>query len=172
MRAALAVAVSAIALAAAGCGSGDDTTASSAGGGAYGGGGTTASSAGGGGSAQAAVVSVADNSKLGQILVDSKGFTLYDFHKDKGGMSACYDACAAAWPPLTTSGNPQGEKGAKASLLGTVKRTDGSVQVTYAGHPLYTYAGDSQPGQANGNDISQFGAEWYALLPSGEEPED
>jgi len=183
--AALAVAVAAVALVIAGCGGGNDTTASS-GGGPYGGSAgatdTTASSGGGGAygggggggattpAAGAAVVSVADNAKLGPILVNSKGFTLYDFHKDKGGKSACYGACAKVWPPLT--GTPKAEKGAKASLLGTVKRTDGTTQVTYAGHPLYTYVGDSQPGQANGNDFSQFGAQWYALTPSGEEPAD
>jgi len=181
--AALAAAVAAVALVIAGCGGGDDTTGS--GGGPYGGSAgatnTTANSGGGayggggGGAATtpaagAAVVSVADNSKLGPILVNSKGFTLYDFHKDKGGKSACYGACAKVWPPLT--GTPKAEKGAKASLLGTVKRTDGTTQVTYAGHPLYTYVGDSQPGQANGNDFSQFGAQWYALTPSGEEPAD
>jgi predicted lipoprotein with Yx(FWY)xxD motif len=71
-----------------------------------------------------------------------------------------------------TSGAPQPQKGAKASLLGTTKRSDGSTQVTYAGHPLYTYTGDSAPGQANGNDLSQFGAQWYALMPSGQEPAD
>ena len=178
LRASLAVGVATIALAAAGCGGGNDTTG---GGGAYGGGSTsggasttTSGGAYGGGrgaaaqTSTAAVVSVADNAKLGPILVDSKGFTLYDFHKDKGSKSACYGACAQVWPPLT--GTPKAEKGAKASLLGTTKRTDGSLQVTYAGHPLYTYAGDSQPGQANGNDFSQFGAQWYALTPSGEEP--
>jgi predicted lipoprotein with Yx(FWY)xxD motif len=169
--------VATVALALAGCGgNGDDTT-----GGAYGGtsGGSSSSNGtgayGGGAKSQtsgAAVVSVADNDELGPILVDSQGFTLYDFHKDKGGMSACYRACAAAWPPLTTSGAPTAQKGTKASLLGTVMRTDGSEQVTYAGHPLYTYAGDSAPGQANGNDLDQFGAEWYALTPSGAEPED
>jgi predicted lipoprotein with Yx(FWY)xxD motif len=181
LTASLAVGVTAAALAFAGCGGGDDTTGGSGayGGGTAGGGADTTASGGaygGGGSsgqtAGAAVVSVADNAKLGQILVDSKGFTLYDFHKDKGGKSACYGACANVWPPLTTSGTTKDEKGAKASLLGTVKRTDGDTQVTYAGHPLYTYTGDSQPGQTNGNDFSQFGAEWYALTPAGEEPED
>ena len=183
MRAAtapLCIGVATVALAIAGCGGGGDTT----GGGAYGGSATgadtTASSGGGayggGGGATktqttgAAVVAVADNAKLGPILVDSKGFTLYDFHKDKGGTSACYGACAKVWPPLT--GAPKAEKGAKTSLLGTVERSDGTKQVTYAGHPLYTYAGDSQPGQANGNDFSQFGGQWYALTPSGEEPQD
>jgi predicted lipoprotein with Yx(FWY)xxD motif len=161
-------------LAVAGCGSSSDSSSS---GGAYGGKGgasskpasTTASSGGGGG---AAVVSVASNPKLGQIIVDTKGFTLYDFHKDKGTKSSCYGACAGVWPPLTSEGTPQAKGGAAASQLGTTKRSDGTVQVTYAGHPLYTYTADTKPGEANGNDFSSYGGEWYALQPSGEEPKD
>jgi predicted lipoprotein with Yx(FWY)xxD motif len=172
----------------AGCGGSDST---SGGGGVYGGGGgetteeasssesssggrygggekTTASSEGGG----AGVVKAAKVGDLGTIIVSSEGLTLYDFHKDKGGTSACYGACAGAWPPLLTEGEPKAEAGAMASQLGTTKRKDGSVQVTYNGWPLYTYAGDKGPGEANGNDIDQFGAEWYALQPNGEEPED
>ena len=106
------------------------------------------------------------------VLVDSNGMTLYDFHKDKGGESSCYGACAQAWPPLLTEGEPQVGDGASASKLGTTKRNDGTLQVTYAGHPLYTFVQDQKPGEANGNDISAFGAEWYALQGNGEEPED
>ena len=107
--------------------------------------------------------------KLGPVLVDAKGFTLYDFHKDKGTTSACYGSCAKIWPPLTTAGAPTASNGAMASQLGTTKRSDGSVQVTYAGHPLYTYVVDKKPGEANGNDFSSFGARWHALKPSGED---
>jgi predicted lipoprotein with Yx(FWY)xxD motif len=172
----------------AGCGGGDST---SGGGGVYGGGGgeaTEESSSGesssggryGGGEKKAAsaeggaagVVKAAKVGDLGTIVVNSEGLTLYDFHKDKGGTSACYGACAAAWPPLLTEGEPKAEAGAMVNQLGTTKRKDGSVQVTYNGWPLYTYAGDNGPGEANGNDITQFGAQWYALLPNGEEPED
>jgi predicted lipoprotein with Yx(FWY)xxD motif len=164
-------------LAASGCG-GDDSSGS---GGAYGsgseGGSTQAAKSETSGSGKASgtsdgVVAVADNGKLGAILVDSGGFTLYDFHKDKGGKSACYGACAATWPPLTTSGKPQATKGAMASKLGTTKRNDGTLQVTYAGLPLYTYVADAKPGDANGQDIESFGAEWYALQPSGAEAKD
>jgi predicted lipoprotein with Yx(FWY)xxD motif len=170
----------------AGCGSSDSTS-----GGAYGGGETasdTTSSAGGGGyggksassnststtgkGGGAGVVAVARVGDLGTIIVNSEGMTLYDFHKDKGGVSSCYGACAGAWPPLLTEGDPKVEGGAMSNQLGTTKRKDGTVQVTYAGWPLYTYVGDKSPGEANGNDIDQFGAEWYALQPSGEEPED
>ena len=115
---------------------------------------------------------VVAKSPLGRILVDSKGFTLYDFHKDKGATSACYGACASVWPPLTTEGTPQAGEGAMTSKLGTTKRKDGTVQATYAGHPLYTYTADTKPGDAKGNDFSSYGAQWYALLPSGEEAGD
>jgi predicted lipoprotein with Yx(FWY)xxD motif len=118
------------------------------------------------------IVSAAKVGDLGMVLVDSQGLTLYDFHKDKGGTSACYGACAGAWPPLLTEGNPQAQGAADRSMLGTTKRKDGTLQVTYNGWPLYTYVADQAPGEANGNDIDQFGAEWYALQPDGEEPED
>ena len=109
--------------------------------------------------------------KLGKNIVDSKGFTLYDFHKDKGTTSTCYGGCAQVWPPLTTEGEPKAGEGAMASKLGTTKRKDGTVQVTYAGHPLYTYTADTKPGDAKGNDFSSFGAEWYALQPERREAE-
>ncbi len=118
------------------------------------------------------MISAASAPKLGKIIVDPQGFTLYDFHADKGTTSSCYGECAKVWPPLTTEGPPQTGEGAMASQVGTTKRKDGTIQVTYAGHPLYTYLGDKKPGEANGNDFSQFGAEWYALQPNGEEPED
>jgi len=171
-----AIAILAIgALAVAGCGG--SNSSSSGEGGAYGSGGesTAAQSAKSessatGEAASAGAVAVAKNPQLGTtILVDTKGFTLYDFHKDKGGKSACYGACASTWPPLTTGGAPQAMSGAEASQLGTTKRSDGTVQVTYAGHPLYTYAADTKPGEAKGNDFSSFGAQWYALKPNGEE---
>jgi predicted lipoprotein with Yx(FWY)xxD motif len=121
------------------------------------------------GGGEAAFVSLASVPKLGLILVDSKGLTLYDFHKDKGTKSTCYGKCAAVWPPLLTSGPPQPGNGASKSKLGTTERTDGTTQVTYAGHPLYTYVADQKPGEATGNDFSSFGAQWYALTGSGEE---
>ena len=172
----------ALAVLIAGCGS------SSSSGGAYGGGetssDTTSSSSSGGYSGKSAssnsastgsgggVVAAAKVGDLGTVIVNSEGLTLYDFHKDKGGKSSCYGACAGAWPPLLTEGDPKAEAGAMSSQLGTTKRKDGTTQVTYAGWPLYTYVGDKGPGEANGNDFSQFGAEWYALMPNGEEPKD
>jgi predicted lipoprotein with Yx(FWY)xxD motif len=160
-------------LAVTGCGGGSDSSSSSAEGGIYGsGGGSTQSTASETTAGGDGVVAVAKNPDLGTILVDSKGFTLYDFHKDKGTMSACYGACAGVWPPLTTSGAPQAMSGAETSKLGTTKRSDGTMQVTYAGHPLYTYTADTKPGEAKGNDVSLYGGQWYALKPSGGEAGD
>ncbi|HVY76995.1 MAG TPA: hypothetical protein VG898_00635 [Solirubrobacterales bacterium] len=174
----LAIAVLALSLLAlAGCGGSDNGAGS---GGAYGGGSgssggygdggsTNRSTAAGSGGNSAAVVSAATAAGLGQVIVDPAGMTLYDFHKDKGGKSACYGACAKAWPPLLSAGAPQAGEGAMAAKLGTVERSDGTTQVTYAGHPLYTFVEDKKPGEANGNDVSAFGAQWYALQPSGAE---
>jgi predicted lipoprotein with Yx(FWY)xxD motif len=167
----LALIATAGALALVGCGGSNDESNS---GGAYGSGNnaksTATTTAGGASQGSATFVSVASVPGLGRVLVDSKGFTLYDFHKDKGDKSSCYGGCAQVWPPLTTSGKPQPSNGASASKLGTTKRSDGTVQVTYAGHPLYTYTADTKPGDAKGNDFSSFGGEWYALQPSGSEP--
>jgi len=160
-------------LAAAGCGSSNSSSSS---GGAYGSGGESSTSKSASSkpasTVGAAVVSVATVPKAGQVIVDSKGFTLYDFHKDKGSKSSCYGACAGVWPPLTTEGTPQAQGGAVSSKLGTTKRSDGTMQVTYAGWPLYTYTADTKPGEANGNDFSSYGAQWYALKANGEEAGD
>jgi predicted lipoprotein with Yx(FWY)xxD motif len=164
-------------LAIAGCGGSSNSSSSSGEGGAYGGGSEESTAAksepASSETGAAGVVAVAKSPELGAtILVDSKGFTLYDFHKDQGTKSACYGACAKGWPPLTTSGAPKAMGGAEASKLGTTKRSDGTTQVTYAGHPLYTFVEDTKPGEAKGNDTSAFGAQWYALMPSGEEAGD
>ena len=125
-----------------------------------------------GGATKVAVVKVMNTPKLGKVIVDAEGMTLYDFHKDKGTTSSCYGACAEAWPPLLTSGTPKAMGGAQASLLGTTQRKDGTLQVTYNGHPLYGFVEDQKPGETNGNDVDGFGAQWYALMPNGEEPAD
>ncbi len=162
----------AAALAIAGCGSSNSES-----GGAYGGGSgstekTTSGSEGSTSGGTVAVLTVASAPKVGPVLVDSKGFTVYDFHKDKGTTSSCYGGCAEVWPPVTSEGAPQTGEGAMSSKLGTTKRKDGTTQVTYAGHPLYTYVADKKPGEANGNDFSSFGAQWYALKGNGEEAGD
>jgi predicted lipoprotein with Yx(FWY)xxD motif len=117
-------------------------------------------------SASAATVNVRSTS-LGKILVDSQGRTLYLFEKDTGPKSTCFGACASAWPPFRTSGEPKAGSGTTASLIGTATRSDGNDEVTYNGHPLYYYAGDSKAGDTNGQDLNQFGAGWYVLSPAG-----
>jgi predicted lipoprotein with Yx(FWY)xxD motif len=108
-------------------------------------------------------------SRLGRILVDSKGITLYDFVKDKGTTSVCYGACAALWPPLISKGKPIAGPGVRASLLGTTKRKDGKLEVTYDGHPLYYFVTDRKPGQTTGQGVNQFGGPWWVLSPAGKE---
>jgi predicted lipoprotein with Yx(FWY)xxD motif len=124
--------------------------------------------AGGTAAASGAKVKIATSS-LGRILVDSKGITLYDFVKDKGTTSVCYGACAALWPPLITKAKPVGGPGVHASLLGTTKRKDGKLEVTYGGHPLYYFVTDRKPGQTTGQGVNQFGGPWWVLSPAGKE---
>jgi predicted lipoprotein with Yx(FWY)xxD motif len=107
--------------------------------------------------------------KLGTILVDSKGITLYDFVEDKGTTSACYGACAALWPPLLTTGKPVAGPGVRRSLLGTTRRKDGKLEVTYGGHPLYYFVTDRRPGQTTGQAVDQFGGPWWVLSAAGKE---
>ena len=108
------------------------------------------------------------STSLGKILDDSQGRTLYVFQGDSGTKSNCSGACATNWPPLT-SAKPTVGKGASASMIGTTKRSDGKTQVTYNGHPLYTFAGDSSPGDTSGQGVSAFGGLWYALSPTGQQ---
>jgi predicted lipoprotein with Yx(FWY)xxD motif len=105
------------------------------------------------------------SSPLGQILVAQNGMTLYMFARDHGDKSACSGACASFWPPYT--GTPKAGTGLKASLLGSTVRADGSTQVTYDGHPLYTYSGDAAPGATNGQGVNTFGALWWVVAPDG-----
>jgi predicted lipoprotein with Yx(FWY)xxD motif len=115
---------------------------------------------------QGTMVSTAKTS-LGRILVDSRGRTLYLFQKDRSGKSACSGQCAAFWPPLITTGKPRVASGAKASLVGTARRADGRLQVTYNHHPLYRFAKDTRKGQTKGEELTAFGAEWFAVSPAG-----
>jgi predicted lipoprotein with Yx(FWY)xxD motif len=111
------------------------------------------------------------SSRLGRIVVDGKGRTLYLFEKDKHRLSACSGQCATYWPPLITHGKPVARPGVKRSLLGTTRRANGSQQVTYAGHPLYRFALDTKPGQTNGEGLNDFGAGWDVLSPAGKKIE-
>jgi predicted lipoprotein with Yx(FWY)xxD motif len=108
------------------------------------------------------------STKFGHFLVDAQGHTLYLFQKDEGGESYCNGACAAVWPPLETSSRPAGTGGINTAALGTIKRDDGETQVTYRGHPLYYYAADaSKAGKTKGEELEQFGAEWYVVGANG-----
>ena len=115
-----------------------------------------------------ATIGVANNLKLGEILVDSQGRTLYLFQKDSGTTSSCNGACAAAWPPLRSSGNPVVLGAANASLVGTIARSDGKPQATYNGHPLYRFVMDTKSGDTNGEGLTAFGGTWFAVSPAGD----
>jgi predicted lipoprotein with Yx(FWY)xxD motif len=107
------------------------------------------------------------NTGLGEILVNAQGRTLYLFKADSGGASACEGACAAAWPPLLVHGNRSVASGTNASLVSTIRRPTGALQLTYNGHPLYLYVADHKPGDVNGQGVTAFGAPWYVLSPAG-----
>jgi predicted lipoprotein with Yx(FWY)xxD motif len=113
-------------------------------------------------SAASAAVLKTDQTSLGTVLTNAGGFTVYFFARDNATSSACSAACAAAWPPVI--GIPHAASGVKLTgKLGEIRRSDGSMQATYDGHPLYLFAGDAKPGQVNGNAVDGFGALWYAI---------
>ena len=147
----LLVAAALVAAVVAGCGGNDNTA-------------TASSSQSGSGSH---TIAVSDNCNLGKILVDSKGRSVYLFEKDTGPKSTCSGGCATEWPPVTTTGKATAGSGLTASMVGTTTRSDGTKQVTYNGHPLYTYVGDAKAGDTNGQGVSAFGARWYAVSPAG-----
>jgi predicted lipoprotein with Yx(FWY)xxD motif len=101
------------------------------------------------------------------MLVDSRGRAVYLFQKDRNGRSACSGQCASFWPPVIASGKPVAGPGVKTSLLGTTKRADGRLQVTYDHHPLYRFAQDTKKGQTSGEGVSAFGAKWFVVSPAG-----
>jgi predicted lipoprotein with Yx(FWY)xxD motif len=106
---------------------------------------------------------------LGKILVTSKGLSLYLFQADKTSTSTCNGSCAKAWPPLVVTGKPTAGGGVQSKMLSTSKRSDGSMQVTYNGHPLYRFSGDKKSGDTNGQGLNQFGATWYVLGTDGKQ---
>lgn len=122
--------------------------------------------------AQGAALTTAKSNEFGQYVADSEGRALYLFTPDSSGESSCYEACAQAWPPLFSTGTPKaGDSTIRQDLIGTIKRRDGAMQVTYNGHPLYYYVKDSGAGQVTGQDVKSFGGEWYLLTPQGEKLE-
>ena len=119
-------------------------------------------------SAAAMTIGLASVSGIdGKFLASGQGRTMYLFEADKGGMSACSGACAAAWPPVTAAAMPMAGSGVEQSLLGTTKRSDGTEQVTYNGHPLYYFAADTGAGTAKGQGAKAFGAGWYVVNAKG-----
>ncbi len=104
---------------------------------------------------------------MGTYLVGASGRALYLWVADHGGKSACSGTCAQNWPPLTSASNPKTAGGVNAGDLGSITRTDGSKQVTYNGHPLYYYIGDSGAGMTSGEGSDQFGAKWWLVTPAG-----
>jgi len=129
---------------------------------------TAAASSGGAHATGSATVKLAKTAR-GWILVSSTGFTLYDFTRDRNGEDSCVEIsrCPSVWPPLTVTGTPTAGFGVKASLLSTITLPDGASQVTYDGHPLYTFSGDSGPRETDYVGALQFGGYWYALRRSG-----
>lgn len=123
-----------------------------------------------------APITTAINAEEGEYLVDGSGMALYTFKADTQGggtsapASACVDECLGEWPPLVTDAAPVGDAKVDASLLGTLTRPDGLVQVTYNGWPLYYYFEDVEPGDIKGDDIEGFGEDWYLIGPHGARP--
>ena len=115
--------------------------------------------------AEGIAITTAD-SEFGTMLFDQPGQAIYLFDKETTGQPDCYGECAAAWPPVLTTGKPQAAGDVRADLLGTVPRDDGSTQVTYAGHPLYYYAHEA-PGQVLCHDVVEFGGRWLVVTPEG-----
>ena len=155
------VALVAIALVASACGKSNPP--SSGGGSTTGAGGATSGGATSGGGSGSATVMAKNVGSLGMVLVDSKGFTLYHLTGETPTNIMCTAACVQAWPPLKASGSPTGGSGATGTLS-TAMRSDGISQVTYDGLLLYTFSGDTQPGQANGQGIE---GKWFAVTPAG-----
>ncbi len=144
----------------AGCGGGGSSSSSSATSGM----GAESKAVSAGESNGGGTIAGAEIEGLGAVLVDSEGMTVYEFTEDEGSKSVCYEECESAWPPVVASGKPSAGEGAMSSALGTTKRKDGTMQVTYEGHPLYTFSGDKAPGEANGQEAEGV---WFALNESG-----
>ena len=132
--------------------------------------GTPSGTSSGGGSSAHAVAAGGGlkTAKIGgvTVLTSAKGFTLYSFAPDTPAKSNCNGACAKFWPPVKGAVSASGVKG----TFGTIKRSDGSVQATFDGHPLYTYVGDTAPGQAKGNGLNLSGGVWHEVTTSGSAP--
>jgi predicted lipoprotein with Yx(FWY)xxD motif len=150
----VAIPVATIALAAAACGSSSSAK-------------TTPAAATTGKASSSSVTLDTKSGAAGTYLTDGSGKSLYEFKSDTATMSSCIGACVSAWPPLTSSSAVTAGSGITASDIGTLTRSDGGKQVTYNGHPLYYFSGDTAAGQTNGQGSTAFGAKWWLLTPAG-----
>jgi predicted lipoprotein with Yx(FWY)xxD motif len=107
------------------------------------------------------------STSYGRIVVDGGGYALYAFTKDGRGASRCYGACAQAWPPFIVPRRPRAAHGTRAALIGTTRRSDGRLQATYRGRPLYYYVGDRRPGQVLCQNVVEFGGRWLVIRSGG-----
>jgi len=107
------------------------------------------------------------SSAFGRVLFDGRGYVLYAFTHDAKGRSACYGACARAWPVYYAKGALRAGTGVRRSLLGTIRRRDGRRQITYGGRPLYYYVGDTKAGQIRCQNAVEYGGTWLVVRPSG-----
>lgn len=165
----LTIATAGAALALAGCGGDDDSSDSSSAGGGYGSAGatTTEETTAAAAPEPKGTEVVLGDSQFGQILFGPDQQAIYLFDKEGGPTSECYGACADAWPPVLTKGEPQAGPGMKQALMGTTERDDGSTQVTYNDHPLYYYAHEG-PGEVTCHDVEEFGGLWLVVDPAGD----
>jgi predicted lipoprotein with Yx(FWY)xxD motif len=113
------------------------------------------------------IVTVGSTSYGRILLTGKKSLALYSFSSDTRSHSNCYGACAKAWPPLLTKHQPQARGAARDDLIGTTRRRGGALQVTYKGHPLYRYTGDTQPRQVLCQNVSEYGGLWTVVAPAG-----
>jgi predicted lipoprotein with Yx(FWY)xxD motif len=149
------------------CSSGGTSSAAPAATGTPAGASSPAASSSSGASTSGGTVITTATSSAGTVLTNGSGRAVYLWAKDTGDMSNCTGACAGAWPPVTTTGTATASGGAQASDIGTITRSDGTKQVTYDGHPLYYFAGDSGPGTATGQGSDSFGAKWWLVTATG-----
>jgi predicted lipoprotein with Yx(FWY)xxD motif len=156
-----------VALLAAACSSGSSSTGATAPASTGASSGASGAAAGGSSSASGGLVITTATSSAGTVLADGSGHAVYLWVKDTGMTSNCSGACAGVWPPVTASGTVTAAGSAKPGNLGTITRSDGTKQVTYDGHPLYYYSGDSGAGTAAGQGSDTFGAKWWLVAPSG-----
>ena len=109
----------------------------------------------------------AHSSQFGRVLFDQRGYVLYGFTADSSRASKCYGACAKAWPPLLAKSAAKALRGVDRAKLGSVRRRNRTTQVTYAGHPLYYYVGDTKPGQILCQNVREYGGLWLVVAPAG-----